>query len=60
MKGKADRIQQLHELLAVTNEPYYEMIYACGLQTFCKVSLVCVKICDFHVDIWIITVVFDT
>ena len=48
--------------VAVTHEPYYEMKYACGLQTFCKVSLVCVKSVyyDFHVDIWIITVVFDT
>ena len=53
--------------VAVTNEPYYDMVYACGLQTSCKVSLISDKLSvyksvyyDFHVDMLIVTVVSDT
>jgi len=57
--------------VAVTHEPYYDMVYACGhiygLQTSCKVSLISDNLSvyksvndDFHVDMLIVTVVSDT
>ncbi len=56
--------------VAVTHEPYYDMVYACGhipgLQTSCKVLLISDKLSvyksvndDFHVDMLIVTVVSD-
>ncbi len=57
--------------VAVTHEPYYNMVHACGhihgLQTSCKLSLISDKLSvyksvndDFHVDMLIVTVVSDT
>jgi len=64
-EGKSRQNPSSYMNVAVTNEPYYDMIYACGLQTSCKVSLMSDKLSiyvydDFHVDMLIITVVSDT